>query len=238
MRRVLLVCSVHRETGRATAAELHWLLGRLRPEVLFVEHSSSDFAAFLDGSYGTLESAAVRRYRDLHAVEVVPVDLHLRAVELKQKVDDLFDRIEDASPRFCQLELANRQHTARGGFAYLNSPSSALLQCEMQREMRMTVEAVGEPALAELYALWTHTNELRELAMLSGVEAFARQTSFKRAVLLAGAAHRQTLLERSRRLRSDGPSLVTWDFDWQLDELALDGAAGPGGDATARGAPG
>lgn len=237
MRRVLLVCSVHRETGLATAAELCWLLGRLRPDVLFVEHSLSDFAAFLDGSYGTLESAAVSRYRELHAVEVVPMDLHLQAVELKQKVDDLFDRIEDASPRFCQLELANRQHTAKGGFAYLNSPTSALLQDEMQREVRTTVEAVGEPALAELYALWTRTNELRELAMLNGVEAFARQTSFRKAVLLVGAAHRQTLLERSQRPRSDGPSLVTWDFDWQLDEVSLHGDAGRGGDTSDRGAP-
>lgn len=187
---MLLVCSVHRETGLATAAELHWLLGRLRPDVLFLEHSSTDFSAFLDGSCGTLESAAVRRYRQVHAVELVSVDLHLQPVEFKQKVDDLFDRIDEASHRYCQLERANREHTERGGFAYLNSPTSALLQSEMQREMRATVEAVGDPALAELYALWTRTIDQRELAILSGVEAYARQASFKKGVLLVGAAHR------------------------------------------------
>ena len=209
--------------GLATAGELHWLLGRLRPDVLFLEHSSADFAAFLDGSCGTLESAAVRRYRELHPVELVPVDLHLQAAELKRKVDDLFDRIEDASPRFRDLQFANRQYTAERGLAYLNSPTSASLQCEMQREMRRTVEAVGEPTLAELYALWKRTNELRGLAMHSGVEAFARQTSFKKAVLLVGAAHRQGLMEKSQLPRSDVPSPVTWDFDWQLDEAVPDG---------------
>lgn len=225
MRRVLLVCSVHRETGRATAAELHWLLGRLRPDALFLEHSSTDFSAFLDGSCGTLESAAVRRYLSLHTVELVPIDLPPPDPEFKPKVDDMFDRIEEASPRFCQLDLANRQHTAAGGFAYLNSPTSALLQCEMQRVMRATVEAVGVPALSELYALWMRTNDLRELAMLNGVEAYARQASFKKGVLLVGAAHRQPLFEKSQLPRSDGPPSVSWDLDWQLDEPARQGDA-------------
>jgi len=113
MRRVLITCSVHHETGNATAAALHWLLGRLRPDVLFLEHSLTDFSAFLDGSCGTLESVAVVNCRNRNAVELVPVDLHLETAELKSMGDEMFDRIEEASPRYCQLELANRQHTAR-----------------------------------------------------------------------------------------------------------------------------
>jgi hypothetical protein len=236
MNRVLPVCSVHREAGLATAAELHWLLGRLRPDVLFLEHSSADFPAFLDGSCGTLESAAVRRYRSAHEVELVPVDLPIQAATTKQKVDDFFDRIEEASPRYRQLELANRYHTAKGGFAYLNSPTGALLQCEIQKEMRATVESLGESTLLEFYAHWTRTNDLRELAMLGAVEAFARQASFKKGVLLVGAAHRQPIFEKSQLARSNGPSPVTWDFYWQLEEAAPDGEPGPGGDTQDRGA--
>jgi hypothetical protein len=232
MRRVSLVCSVHRETGLATAAELYWLLARLRPDVLFLERSSADFPAFLDGSCGTLESAAVRRYRNLHTVELVPVDLYLNAAESKQKDDDLFDRIDRASPRYGQLALANLQHTAKGGFAYLNSPTSALLQSEMQREMRATVRAVGEPTLAELYTVLTRTNDLREQAMLSGVEAFAKKASFTRGVLLVGAAHRQSLFEKAQLPRSDGPYPVRWHFDWELEETALEGDLGPGRSTT------
>ena len=224
MRHVLLVCSVHRETGVATAEQLLWLLDRLRPDVLFLERSSTDLAAFLDGSCGTLESLAVRRYRSLRAVELVPVDLHFQAADLKHRFDDLFDRIEAASPSFCHLKLEDRRHMLRGGLAYLNSPTGVLLQSEMQREMRATVEAVGDLAFAELYALWSQTNDLRERAMLSGVEAFARQASFEKGVLLVGAAHRQPLFEKSQLPRGDGPSLVTWDFDW-FEEEALDGGA-------------
>lgn len=228
MSRVLVVCSVHREAGVATAGELHWLLGRLQPDVLFLEESSTDFSAFLDGSRGTLESAAVRRYRREHAVELVPVDLHLQAADFKQKVDALFDRIEQASERYCRLEHANRQHTEKGGFAYLNSPTCALLQSEIQKEIRATVEAVGDPTLIELYALWTRTMDLRERAMLNAVEAYPGQTSFRKGALLVGAAHRQPLFEKSQLPRSDGVSRVTWDFDWRLE--AAPEASDAGGD--------
>jgi hypothetical protein len=232
MRRVLLVCSVHRPNGVATAPQLHWLLDQLRPDVLFIEHSAKEFSAFLDGSCGTLESAAVMHYRRLHDVELVPVDLHLQTAELQQKFDELFDRIEAASPAFSQLSLANFQHTAKGGFAYLNSPIGAALHCEMQREMRDTVEAVGEPTLSELYAIWTHTHDRREMAMLSGVEAFAKHALFKKGVLLVGSAHRQPLIEKSQLKRSDGPSPVAWEFDWELEDAARDSDSGRDGNTT------
>ena len=234
---MLIVCTVHRPSGVATAAELHWLLERLRPDVLFLEHSSTDFSTFLDGSCGTLESAAVRLYRTVHRVELVPVDLHLQAADLKQKFDEMFDRIKEASPRYCQLQLVSRQHTERGGLAFLNCPTSAMLQSEIQREMRATVEAIGDPDLAALYELWTSTHEMRELAMLSKVEAFARQASFTKGVLLVGAGHCPSLFEKSR-LQSDGPSAVQWDFEWQFEEEALDQDAGPADDITDRGALG
>src|SRR5262245_1081336 len=203
MSRVLVVCSVHRATGNATAGELHWLLGRLQPDVIFLEHAPADIARFLDGSCGTLESAAVIHYRNSIAVKLVPVDLVPEATELKPKFDEMFGRIDDASPKFGQLESANQQHTEQGGFAYLNSPICATLQFEMQHEIRITVEAIGDPALAELYALWTRTHDEREQAMINAVEAFARDAPFEKGVLLVGAAHRQSMLEKLQLARRD-----------------------------------
>ena len=140
MCRVLVVLTVHNETGNATAGELHWLLGRIRPDVIFLEHSSSNFSTFLDGSFRTLESVAVMRYHKNNVVELVPVDLDLPVVDLKRRFDEMLDRIEEASPRYCHLDLANRQHTAAGGLAYLNSPAGAELQTEIDKEMRTTVD--------------------------------------------------------------------------------------------------
>lgn len=237
MKRVLVVRSVHQEIGKATARELYWLLNRLRPNVLFLECSQADFPAFLDGSYGTLESAVVMHYRRHNEVILVPVDLHLPDAKLlKLGLDEMLDRIEVESLRYCQLDSTNCQYTAEGGFAYLNSPLNAQLESEIQREMRASVDAVGDSKLTELHALWARTNDLRELEMISRVEAFANHTSFKKGVLLVGAAHQPSLLEKSQLLHSDETNVVVWDFDWRLEEAISDGDVGPNGDSLDRGA--
>jgi hypothetical protein len=149
---------------------------------------------------------------------LVPVDAHLDAAELKPQLDGLFERVLEASQRFRSLDLANLQHTGKGGHAYLNSPACAELQSEMQREMRATVEALGESTLAEQYALWTSINDQREIAIITGVEAYASRRPFKTGVLLVGAAHRGSLL--SKALRRDEPSPIVWDVDWELPDEA------------------
>lgn len=217
MMRVSLVWSVHQETGVATAGELHWLLQRMRPEVLFLEHSAGDFAAFLDGSCGTLESAAVRRYRTLHPVDLVPVDLPPPDAESRHKSDSLFDAVEALSSDYCRLFTLNSLRTGAGGFAYLNSESCIVLQDAMQRAMRAAVENRAEPSLTELYSFWMQTNDLREEAMLDGVEAFARHTPFAKAVLLVGAAHIHSLFNKTQARQAAGSSPVLWDFDWRLE---------------------
>ncbi|MGC4027292.1 MAG: hypothetical protein QM696_00265 [Steroidobacteraceae bacterium] len=219
MAHVLIVCSVHHEAGRATAGELHWLLEQLRPDVIFLELSPANFSAFLDGSFGTLESAAVMHYRKSNEVEVVPVDMDLEAAELKPKIDEMFERLEGASPRYCQLHSLSRQHLERGGFAYLNSSVGARIQVALRREIQATVEAAGDSTLTDLHALWTRTNDLRESAMISGVERYASSTSFKKGVLIVGAAHQQPLFEKIKSRCSDGANTVTWEFEWGLPSI-------------------
>src|SRR5688572_17271612 len=75
MKRVSLVCTVHRETGLANVSELHSLLERIRPEVIFLELPPADFDDYIVGTRRTLESTSASRYRAIHPVELVPVDL-------------------------------------------------------------------------------------------------------------------------------------------------------------------
>lgn len=231
MKRVLIVCSVHQETGKATAGELSWLLNQLRPDVLFLECSPADFPAFQDGPHRTLEPAVVMAYHGRNEVTLVPVDLPLPDAEpLKPKVGELFERIEAESSQYCPMDSTNRQYTKKGGFAYLNSPLNFQLESAIQREMQATVQAVGDSQLNELYELWMLTNGLREQEMISRVEEFASHTSFKKGVLLVGAAHRPSIFEKLQFPRSDGAGVVTWDFDWHHEVANLDGDTGPDDD--------
>jgi len=170
-------------------------------------------------------------YRRRNEVMLEPVDLHIPDANiLKPKIDELLERVAAESPRYCQLDFMNRQYTAQGGFVYLNGLANARLEFEMQREMRATVEAVDDSKLTELYELWTHTNDQREQEMIRRVEAFASHTSFKKGVLLVGAAHRPSLFAKSQLPRSDGACSVAWDFDWHHEVANPDGDVGSDGD--------
>src|SRR5690606_14249589 len=110
MKRVLVVCTVHRPS-RAAVGELCSLLQRLRPEVIFLEHSAEEFESFRDGSCGTLEAFAVKRYLEKHHARLVPVDLDSRATEpplapLKSRLDTMFDDLASVSPRLQALEAS------------------------------------------------------------------------------------------------------------------------------------
>lgn len=216
MNRVMLICSIHKEMGNATAGELAWLLGQLQPEVLFLEHSSAAHAAFLEGSRGTLESLAVKQYEMQRAVDLAPVDLAFDAPPSKAQFDEMFDRIAEANPRYRGLEMANSEETARGGLAYLNSPIGYEMQTAINMEMRVTVDAIAEPRLTSLYDLWVRTHTSREETIVAGIEEYGAQKPFKSGALIIGAAHRQAILERTRAARSGAPSSIAWDFDWEL----------------------
>lgn len=236
LKRVLIVCSVHNETGRATAGALDRLLDRLRPDVLFLECSPTDFPAFQNGPARTLESTAIMLYRRRHDVKLEPVDLHLPDADpLKPKIDELFERIEAESPRYVEMDEENRRSTDRWGFAYLNSRDNALLEREMQREMRATVEAADDSRLTDLYELWTRINDQREQEMIRRVEAFARQTSIMKGVLLVGAAHRPSLIAKTQLPRNDGAHFVAWDDDWHHEIANPNGSVGPNGGPIDRG---
>ncbi|WP_321867732.1 hypothetical protein [Paraburkholderia tropica] len=216
LKRVLIVSSVHNETGKATAGALDWLLDRLRPDVIFLECSPTQFPAFQNGLGRTLESTAVGLYRRRHEVVLEPVDLHLPDAEpLKLKIDELFERIEAESPRYRQMDEANSQSTEQWGFAYLNSRDNAWLECEIQREMRVAVEAAGDSRLTDLYELWTRINDQREQEMIHRVVAIATQSSFMKSVLLVGAAHRPSLIARTQCPSNDGARVVAWEDDWR-----------------------
>lgn len=215
MKRVLILCSIHRETGKATAGELAWLLEQLQPDVIFLECTPADFPAFQNGPYHRLEAAAVMAYHGRNEVKLVPVDLPLPEAELLMpKVDELFERIEAENQRYCLMALTNRRHTEHGGFAYINSPLNFQLETELQREMQATVQAVGDPHLTELFKLWSLTNDRREQEMISRIEVFASHTSFQKGVLLVGAAHRPSLFEKSQLPHGDEPRAIAWDFNW------------------------
>jgi len=225
MKRVLVVCTVHRETGLANVTELQAILERIRPEVVFLELPSADFDGYLDGTRETLESIAATRYRAIHPVALVPVDLPAPGDEFKRNIDYLFDRIEDASSEYRRLSFLNSQSVSAYGFAYLNSASSSTRWSAIQQAMRTTIDVLRDRRLVDLYTLWAHANDRREVAMINSIEDYAMQNPFNTGVLLVGLAHRQSIIDKSRLGYRDGLPRVRWDFEGFLDGSHGDGSS-------------
>ena len=133
----------------------------------------------------------------------------------------LFDSIEEASPEYNGLRQLNSRYVSAQGFAYLNSASSRTLWSAIQQAMRTTIERLGDRRLHELYARWTHANDLREAAFMKGVEDYARQTPFSIGVLLVGLAHGQSIIDLSRSKPGAASSTIQWDLAGFLERPNL-----------------
>lgn len=219
MKQVTLISTVHAESGLASIAELQAILDRMRPEVIFAEVSASEVNQYRDGSHGTLESAAVARLRTTHESSLVPVDLRRPSDEFFRDAEVLFDAVERASPDYRRMMDQHSADVRECGFRYLNSERCVQAWAGIYSEVWATVEWLRTPRWREIYQDWCDTNRCRDEAMIRAVHEYCASHSFERGVLLVGAAHRASLMDKARSAIAAAPC-----FNWSLAELVLSDA--------------
>ncbi|HEV8335457.1 MAG TPA: hypothetical protein VGR67_03475 [Candidatus Polarisedimenticolia bacterium] len=215
--RVSVVGTVHEEQGLANVSELHVILERIRPEVIFLEIPSAAFDDFLDGTRSNLESIATRRYRDTHNVVLVPVDLPTPGEEFFRNFEYLRERVRNASTDYRRLIGWDNHYISDYGFAYLNGQRCSELWSEIYAAMQAAIEQLEDHKLIEIFDSWKHTNELRDRAMLKNIEDYCTLNPPENGVFLVGAAHRRSLANKSREGRGVGSLRIEWDFSGFLD---------------------
>ena len=226
MKRLSVVGIVHEEKGRANTSGLVGILERIRPEVIFLEIPSAAFDDHFNGNRGNLESTAVSRYRENHRVDLIPVDLPTPDEDFFAKHRDLNRRIERTSPDYRRLVDWYSQNVSAHGFAYLNSKDCSDLFSHLHEAILDAIEKdVDHSRLAEVYDRWIRTEELRDREMVRNIENHCRQASFSSAAFLVGAAHRQSIINLSRRTPGAASSTIQWDFAGFLETESHSGAA-------------
>lgn len=214
MNRISLVCTVHKEIGRANAAELHAILVHLQPSVVFLEVPAEAMADHFETCVRqNLESLAVRQYRKAHSIKLVPVDLPTPPVEFFDAGVQLNRRIEDESPTYRELLQNDSIYVRTYGFAYLNSDYNNKLWRDAYTEMANTVRRLEDAHLGEIYKSWTAKMELRDVAMMRGIRKYCAENSFDRGVFLVGAAHRERLIAiASEQSEAAVAAPIQWEF--------------------------
>ena len=219
MKHLSVVGTVHEEKGRANISGLLAILERITPEVIFLECPPAAFDNYLNGTHVKLEPAAVNRYRAIHSVELIPVDLPTPEAALFAKHRDLNRRIERTSPDYRRLVDWHSQNVTAHGFAYLNSKDCSDLFSHLHEAILDAIEKdVDHRRLAEVYDRWIRTEELRDREMVRNIENHCRQALFSSAAFLVGAAHRQSIINLSRRAPGAASSTIQWDFAGFLEE--------------------
>lgn len=215
--RISLIGTVHAESGHANVAELRAILDLLQPDVIFAEIPSANLPDYLDGSHGTLESAAVVLYRKRRPVNVVPVDLNKPSDEFFRNSEEMFKKVGGTSPNYRRLMDQNSLDTRDHGFPYLNSDRCAQAWADIYDEVLATVEWIGDTRLRQIYDLWSETNDRRETGMLENINGYCVRHALSHGVLLVGAAHRKAIVEKVREQRGTSAARVSWDLDSSLD---------------------
>jgi hypothetical protein len=224
MMRISVIGTYHGECGAVSALALLQILERIQPQVIFAEIPRSHIREWMDGSHGTVESAAVARYAETYSVDVIPVDLPEPDASFFRDYEEVSRAIERTSPAFRHLVDLNTDRMRRGGFSYLNSDESIQTWAEIYREELETIEYIGNSRLRDIYSHVRELMERRDLEMLRNIRAYCVSTTSTRGAFLVGAAHRKSLTEKTCAVDESTTAGITWDWSgWQRpDKLDIE----------------
>src|SRR5262249_25050065 len=99
------------------------------------------------------------------------------------------------------------------GFSYLNSERCRNVWSAIYEAMQVAIQRLShDTSLPVIYESWRRTNGLRDGAMLQGIDAHFSLKPFTTGVLLVGAAHTYSIINRSRESRhADAPRIECWE---------------------------
>jgi hypothetical protein len=218
MKCISLICAVHEETGHASVSELHSILERLDPQVIFLEAPEGAMDDFYrTGHRKNLESTAIGEFRERNHVELIPVDLPTPHESFFRDYHYMVKRIEGISSEYRRLRLWDSNYVRDRGFAYLNSECSEKIWSETYDELEAVIQKLNEPRLTKIFDQWIETNDLRENEMLSNIMQYCSSNSFDRGTFLIGAAHRKRVIHKIRKAFDECSSNIQWDWDWRTN---------------------
>jgi hypothetical protein len=220
MKTIFLICTVHEDCGLASASELYSILARLQPEVIFFEAPDDAFHEYIiTGTRSNLESISIRRYRQNNDVKVVAVDSPTPEACFFEKLEEFNQRVEAKSMNYRRLMTWNKSDIRDHGFPYLNSEYSTRRWIEIYIDLRATVKIINNQEVTEYLELWERTNDLRENEMMRNIAKYCEIHSFEKAAFLVGAAHRGSIIEKSRVMFCGTKIGIQWDFSYYENQI-------------------
>lgn len=214
MPEIVLLGSVHKETGKCNSMELARILEFIKPDVLFQEIPYFDFLEINTvGSKSILEIKAISEYLKLHLVQQIPVDTLGRSSQEHAKLDQVMDRVLHVGPDLMRVLDQQEYLQCNKGFQYLNSRLSDRMLRQTDFLITNALQKLNDPSLSLTYTEWKTYNSKREDVMITNVYEYCRLNQFNKGLLLFGSAHREGLISKIQKIKRRQSIRVNWKLD-------------------------
>jgi hypothetical protein len=214
---ITLIASVHKERGICNSNELHKIIERIAPDVIFEEISPGGFTAIYKGfREDYLETKTIKRYLQNNPIAHVPVDLdgnELIDKHLKNDIQEMFDIFYND---FEYQKLSNQRGvlSEQYGFPFLNS--------DHHREIMERIRLFEEDFLSKFnhkklfltYKSWLDINDKREDEMIKNIYTYSALNKYNRALFLVGAEHRKPIMDKVLNLEKNNYPELNWIFNY------------------------
>lgn len=208
MYNITLISTVHKECGNCNSNELLKIIENICPNVIFLEALENNYSKYdemIFSRFGVykerLELKTIQKYSQNHSFEYVPVlDIGLS--------DDFESMIKIVSKNKDYQKLLDeyRLLAMDGGFRFLNSEKSIVLQEELRK---LKNRIVGDEILLQK----VNANiDAYENSMLRNIYSFCKENSFDTAVFMCGVAHRKSIIEKIEEYEKKETTHLNWIF--------------------------
>jgi pheromone shutdown protein TraB len=205
---ITLISTVHKEIGQCNSNELYKIIESIKPDVIFLEAFENSYSKYqqmlftqFEVYHERLEIKAIQAYSQNNTFEYVPVlDINL-SDEFEEKITIVSENTDYQKilDNYTSLETDF-------GFQFLNSEKQIALQDEMRDlENRIIENKVLQQKSNESIDAYEHS-------MISNIYSFCKQNSFNKAIIMCGAGHRKTIIQKIVEYEIKETIKLNWTF--------------------------
>ncbi|TZF85669.1 hypothetical protein FW774_00905 (plasmid) [Pedobacter sp. BS3] len=225
MYNVTLISTKHADSGLCNSVELHKIIEKICPEVIFLEADDKTYSKYDQlrfSQYGVysekLEISAIQRYSENHNFEYIPVENHNNIPDsfIKSDLRTVFETVENLNDinghNYRVLSDKNCEYVRMYGFQYCNNSKAMGITSEIADAVQKGLQTINNEKLSKIYKNWLDINEYREDAMLLNIYNYSKQKKYNQAVFLLGYAHRKSIIEKIKKYEPTENFKLNWTF--------------------------
>ena len=215
MHNINLIFTTHKESGNCNSIELHEIIERINPEIIFEELSYSNFnKVYKENSLTTLETNAIKKYLQNYDIEHIPVDTYNLPNSYYKNLEFMLERIT-SSIMIESRDLRNVLDDqllliSQYGFNYLNSDRNDELLGKYIILKEKILNKINNDNLFQIASLEKEVIEKRENEIIDNIYSFSEEHVYDQAIIFIGSGHRKAMIRKIYERKTQEKIELKW----------------------------